>query len=241
MTCSPRESVPIRSPRSSAVPIYPIVIYSHDKPHRKQPALFRITFPDHTVLTFRYRIVQRNRLPWRRFLKVKNPVAAALMSKMKIAPPDRPRVKLECLRLLLTLKLDPTKMTMIGQFVDAYLRLNDTEEQQFQESMERSGLQPKERKRFMEYVTSWEERGIAKGIQQGIAKGVEQGIEQGIAKGVDQSIASLHNVLLDILATRFGSVSVRMEKRIRKIRSLDQLQALAHQALTVPRLSQLKF
>ncbi|MBL8213885.1 MAG: hypothetical protein JNK87_24415 [Bryobacterales bacterium] len=97
----------------------------------------------------------------------------------------------------------------------------------------------------MEYVTSWEERGIAKGIQQGIAKGVEQGIakgvEQGIAKGVDQSIASLHNVLLDILATRFGSVSARMEKRIRKIRSLDQLQALAHQALTVPKLSQLKF
>ncbi len=60
-------------------------------------------------------------------------------------------------------------------------------------------------------------------------------------KGIDQSIASLHTVLLDILTTRFGAVSARMEKRIRKVRSLEQLQALAHQALTVPKVSQLKF
>ena len=32
-----------------------------------------------------------------------------------------------------------------------------------------------------------------------------------------------------------------MESRIRKVRSLDQLKALAHQALTVPKLSSLKF
>ncbi len=156
------------------VPIYPIVIYSHDEPYKQQPDTFQITFPDCTVLTFHYRVVQLNRLPWRRFLNVKNPVAAALMSKMKIAPRDRPRVKVECLRLLLTLKLNPAKMTMIGQFVDAYLRLNDTEERRFQESMERNRLQPKERKKFMEYVTSWEERGIEKGIEKGVAKGLSQ-------------------------------------------------------------------
>ena len=39
-----------------------------------------------------------------------NPVASALMAKMNIADSDRPKVKLECLRLLATLRLNPAKM-----------------------------------------------------------------------------------------------------------------------------------
>jgi hypothetical protein len=37
---------------------------------------------------------------------------------------DRPRVKLECLRLLATLRLNPARMRLISGFVDTYLRLN---------------------------------------------------------------------------------------------------------------------
>jgi hypothetical protein len=42
---------------------------------------------------------------WRDYLNQPNPVAAALMSKMKIAKTDRPKVNAECLRLLVTLKV----------------------------------------------------------------------------------------------------------------------------------------
>ena len=34
------------------------------------------------------------------------------------------RVKLECLRLLATLRLDPARMQLISGFVDTYLRLS---------------------------------------------------------------------------------------------------------------------
>ncbi|WP_338023014.1 hypothetical protein [Argonema galeatum] len=50
---------------------------------------------------------------------------------MKIAPSDRPRVKLECLRLMATLKLDRARMRLISGFVDTYLRLNAEEETLF--------------------------------------------------------------------------------------------------------------
>ncbi len=59
-----------------------------------------MSFPDLEVLRFRYAVVQLNQLDWRQYLALKNPVAAALMAKMEIAPSDRARVRLECLRML---------------------------------------------------------------------------------------------------------------------------------------------
>ena len=63
-------------------------------------------------------------MSWRDFARRPNPVAVALMTKMQIAPEDRPKVKLECLRQLLTLKLDDARMTLVRGFMDAYLELN---------------------------------------------------------------------------------------------------------------------
>lgn len=116
-------------------PIYPIVVFSYDSPQRLDKNDFVIDFPDKQVLKFDYEIVQLNRLDWRDFLQQKNPVAAALMSKMKIDSEDRPTVKAQCLRLLVTLKLDPAKMQLISGFVDSYLRLSSGEEAIFQSKL----------------------------------------------------------------------------------------------------------
>jgi hypothetical protein len=203
------------------VPVYPIVVYSHDTPRKKQPDVYRIGFPDGEVLRFHYRVVQLNRLSWRRFTKARNPVASALMSKMKIAPRDRPRVKLECLRLMVTLKLDRARMKLIASFIDAYLTLSKAEEERFARSLERSDLQPKQREEIVEYVTSWEQRGLEKGLQQGLEQGLERGTE------------ALRQVLLEILASRFGDLHGETVARIQAIRSLDELERLTHRALTV--------
>jgi hypothetical protein len=110
-----------------ALPVYPIAIFSFDKPQRQEPQTYRVEFRDWSVLAFNYRVIQLNRLNWRDFLEQPNPVASALMAKMKIAPQDRPKVKAECLRLLATLSLDPARMQLISGFVDTYLRLNAAE------------------------------------------------------------------------------------------------------------------
>lgn len=87
------------------------------------------------------------------------------MAKMKIAKKDRAKVKAQCLRLLVTLQLNPAKTRLISKFVDTYLRLNMKEEKAFQAEIDKLGMVQKEQ--IMETLTSWEERGLEKGREQG--------------------------------------------------------------------------
>lgn len=100
-----------------------------------------------------------SRLNWQDYLDRPNPIAAALMAKMKIAKKDRTKVKAECLRLLVTLQLNPAKTRLISKFVDTYLRLNPREEQAFQAEIDKLGVAQKGK--IMETLTSWEEKGVA--------------------------------------------------------------------------------
>ena len=149
--------------------IYPIVVFSYDSPLRLDVSSFTIDFPDKRVLAFDYEMVQLNQFDWRDFVENRNPVAAALMSKMNIAQEDRPRVKLECLRLLVSLELDPARMELISGFVDTYLNLDAQEEQAFQSQLDTISLE--EQEQIMQLTTSWEQRGIAKGRQEGLLEG----------------------------------------------------------------------
>jgi Domain of unknown function (DUF3471) len=108
-----------------ATPLYPVVVFSFDTPLRPEPSSYRVEFPGFTVLEFNYRVIQLNRLDWRDFINHQNPVASALMSKMRMKREERRQVKLECLRLMLTMKLNPAKMQMIAGFVNTYLRLSE--------------------------------------------------------------------------------------------------------------------
>jgi hypothetical protein len=140
------------------------LIFSFDTPKRAEPDTYKVEFPDRKVLEFNFATIQLNRLNWRDYIDRPNPVAAALMAKMNIAKPDRPKVKAECLRLLVTLRLDPAKTRLISRFVDIYLRLDTQEERVFQSEVDRMGTDQKEK--IMETLTSWEERGMEKGIEQ---------------------------------------------------------------------------
>ncbi|MEI6371913.1 MAG: flagellar assembly protein H, partial [Nostocales cyanobacterium ELA608] len=145
------------------LPIYPIVIFSYDSPKTVAVNNYQINFPDFEVLKFNYQVVQLNQLNWRDFLNRPNPVASALMSKMSIVPEDRPKVKAQCLRLLVTLKLNPAKMQLISGFIDTYLRLNKIEEEKFQTEV--GTLIKEEKEEVMQIVTSWMEEGIERGIE----------------------------------------------------------------------------
>jgi hypothetical protein len=173
--------------------IYPIVIFSFDQPYRAESDTFKIEFPSLKVLEFRFHAIQLNRLNWRDYIDRSNPVAAALMSKMKIAKRDRARVKAECLRLLVTLKLDPAKTRLISKFVDSYLRLNDREEQTFQAELDKIDAEQKEA--IMQVTTSWE----AKGQQSIVSLQLEQKIGQ-LPESLDSRISSLSPSKLSSLA-----------------------------------------
>lgn len=175
------------------LPVYPVAIFSYEAPRSPEPGSFHIAFPDRTVLEFDYAVIQLNRLNWRDFVRRPNPVASALMAKMRIAPEDRALVKLECLRLLATLHLNPAKMQLIGGFVERYLALSRTEQRQFTAGLEK--VEPPERTHVMYIATYWEKKGRREGLREGRREARQED-------------------LLTLFRARFGRLPVTVRQKI---------------------------
>ncbi|MDW8203361.1 MAG: DUF4351 domain-containing protein, partial [Cyanobacteriota bacterium SKYGB_h_bin112] len=202
-------------------PIYPIVLFSFPEPRTLQPRHYEVTFPDGTILQFNYRVIQLNQLNWRDFLQQPNPVASALMARMNIAPADRLRVKVECLRLLATLRLNPAKMQLISGFIDTYLRLSAAEQQAFRAELDT--IEPETKEVVMQIITSWMEEGIQQGLQQGRQEGKRE--------------EALRTVLR-LLNRRFGTLSADRRSQIQTL-ALLQLEDLTDALLDFTSLADL--
>jgi Domain of unknown function (DUF4351) len=150
--------------------------------------------------------IQLNQLNWRDFLKRPNPVAAALMAKMSIDPADRPRVKVECLRMIAKLRLDRARTFLISGFIDSYLRLNSAEQEQFRVEVDKIKL-PQERENIMEITTSWKEEGRIEGRVEG-----------------QRALA------IKLLTRKLGNLSPELLSRLNGL-SLDRVEALAEELL----------
>jgi predicted transposase YdaD len=180
------------------LPIYPIAIFSYDRPVAPAADRYEIDVIDLPVLRFQFQAIQLNRLNWREFLKTPNPVASALMTKMSIAPEDRPRVKLECLRMVATLKLDPARSELIGAFMNSYLKLTAAETLVYNQELQ--AMAPKEKEIVMEVFNEWTEMGRIEGRAQGEAK-------------------ARVNLLARQLRRRFGEVPPEISESIRNLTS----------------------
>jgi hypothetical protein len=187
-------------------PVYPIALFSFDEPYRPERDSYQVRVPGLQVMDFNFLTIQLNRLDWRAFLTQRNPVAAALMAKMKIDPADRPKVKVECLRMIANLKLDKARTFLISGFIDNYLRLNPIEKQQFQVEVDKIKL-PTEREDVMEITTSWMEEGIVKGRESG-----------------ERSLT------IKLLTRKLGNLSPELLARVNGL-SIDRVEALAEDLL----------
>jgi hypothetical protein len=68
-------------------PVYPIALFSFDKPYRPEQDSYQVRVPGLQVMDFNFLTIQLNHLNWRDFLTQPNPVAAALMAKMETGQP----------------------------------------------------------------------------------------------------------------------------------------------------------
>ncbi len=183
-------------------PVYPIALFSFDEPYRLERDSYQVRVPGLQVMDFNFLTIQLNRLDWREFLTRPNPVAAALMAKMEIDPADRPRVKVECLRMIANLKLDKARTFLLSGFIDNYLRLNPIEEQQFLVEVDKIKL-PTERENVMEITTSW----------------MEQGQE-----------SATRELVIKLLTRKFGNLSLELLARVNGLK-LDRVEVLAEDLL----------
>jgi hypothetical protein len=187
-------------------PVYPIALFSFDEPYRPEKNSYQVKVPGFQVLDFNFLTIQLNRLNWKDYLKQPNPVAAALMAKMKIDPTDRPRVKVECLRMITKLKLDRARTFLVSGFIDNYLRLNPVEEAQFQVEVDKIKL-VKEQEQVMEITTSWQEQGRVEGRE-----------------------LEARGLVVKQLTRKLGNLSPEMLLRVNGL-NLERVEALAEELL----------
>jgi hypothetical protein len=187
------------------LPIYPVVVFSYDTPKREAEDRYNIDFPGKSVLQFGYSVVQLNRLSWRDYVRSENPIASALMAKMQMEKWERPKVKVECLRLLATLKLNRAKTKLIGVFIDSYLRLTGEEMKQYEREFEQ--LAPNEREDTMEFLTDWERRGIEQGLQRGRMEGIDRVLSKLIRKRFNHAPTEVFSILSKLSADELDELS----------------------------------
>jgi predicted transposase/invertase (TIGR01784 family) len=192
--------------------ILPISIFTYDQV-RDEPDRFEIGFTFLEVLRFCFYKLELKKLSWREYILSDNPVAAALLSKMGFKEDEKVQVKLEFMRILARLKLDPARMELIGGFFETYLKLNREEEEEFYRELGR--IDEKEVQAIMQITTTWHE----KGRTEGIAEGRTEGIAEGRAE-------ETRTIILEFLEHRFGEQPLGVAVKLKEIRQLEQLQKI---------------
>ncbi|WP_061215320.1 DUF4351 domain-containing protein [Syntrophomonas wolfei] len=188
--------------------VVPIAVFTYPE-KRNEPDRFKLVFPFMSVLDFHFLTLELNKHKWQDYIQSNNPVAAALLSKMGYQKKERVQLKLEFLRMLVRMELDPARMTLLTGFFETYLILNEEEERKLEEEMGK--VDEKEAKRMIEITTSWEEKGKMKGRMEGKAEGKAEGQA---------------SILLRLLKKKFGYMPVEMENRVMSM-PVEKLQELA--------------
>ncbi|WP_242041100.1 DUF4351 domain-containing protein [Leptolyngbya sp. FACHB-261] len=139
------------------------------------------------------------------------------MAKMSMERQERPVVKLECLRMLASLELDPARTQLISGFVDMYLELGPEEEREFEEGLGR--IEREQQEQVMQIVTSWMRQGLQQGLQQGRQEGQQEGRQQ-----------EALTLILRLLNRRLGAVTPENRTVIQSL-SVEHLEDLAEALL----------
>lgn len=115
------------------------------------------------------------------------------MAEMNIAKEDEPEVKAQCIAMMLGLKLDDARTQLLAGFIDSYLKLDEQKNQVFNKRLDE--LVPTQQKeKFMEIMTSWEQRGFEIGKREGEA-----------------------TAFLKMLDLRFGNLNTEIQQQIRSL------------------------
>lgn len=163
-------------------PILPIAIFSYNN-MKEVDNQFSLEIPTFKILEFNYLPIHLIKMNWRKYIYQDNPVIAALLSKMGYTQDERIQVKLEFLRMLSKLELNPAKMDLIYGFFETYLKLNAEEEEKMREEI--THLPEEEAKQVLKPLNSYFEKGMERGIERGqFIKGKEI-VKKMLQKGMD--------------------------------------------------------
>ncbi|MFM9961132.1 MAG: Rpn family recombination-promoting nuclease/putative transposase [Planctomycetaceae bacterium] len=200
------------------LPIVPIAIFSDDADWTiPVPDFFELTLSPKGRVRFDYHLVKLSQLDYRRFLESDNPLAFALMAKMKYTHRERVRLKADFLRLILRAGIDPARQSLLVEFVETYMPLVTREQTQFTQLVQIDETY----REVKQMVTTYEKAGIKKGR--------EEGREEGKLEA-----------LLLLLENRFAKLPAEVRRKVERIQSSQRIDELLLAVLTAKSLSELR-
>jgi predicted transposase/invertase (TIGR01784 family) len=143
--------------------VVPIAVFSYDT-IRDEPSSFTLQLPFGNILHFRFFTIELRKQNWRNYIRIDNPIAAALLSKMGYTESERIELKKQFLRMLVRLELDEAKQRLLMGFFETYVKLSDEEEQRLRNEVNQ--METKEKEQVLELLISYEQKGKREGAKQ---------------------------------------------------------------------------
>lgn len=196
------------------LPVVPIAVFSDNAEWTESvPDCFELTLSPRSRVRFDFHLIKLSQLDYRPFLKSANPLAFALMAKMKYTRRQRVRLKADFLRLILRSGVDAARESLLVEFVETYMPLRTADEvHQFDELVQVDESYVEVRN----MVTAYEKVGIEKGIEKGKLE-----------------------ALLLLLDERFENLPDAIRRKVRRINSSKRIDELLLAVLKVKSLSEL--
>lgn len=207
-------------------PIMSVAVFTDEKAWQEPVSdVFEMQFPEGTGLRFKYRILKLGDIDYRTFLGSNNPLAYALMARMKWSRREIVRLKADFLRLILGTGVDPARRSLLVDFIETYMPLASHELQEFREIV----VEEEPYRGVQKMATVWELDGIKKGEQIGLEKG-----------RMEAEVTTRQTTLIRIIRKRFGRVSKATIAKIETITECQRLDDLIDSVLDATQLSDIK-
>jgi flagellar biosynthesis/type III secretory pathway protein FliH len=152
------------------------------------------------------------------YLKMANPAALALASRMRFDRSDRVSLTRDFFVRLAQTPISRAEQELVAGFYSAYQPLNGREALQLEREIAKVSS-AMVREKTIQLTNPFIELGIQRGIQQGIQRGLRQGRQEGEAE-----------LVLRLLKRRLGALPAPQEKAIRRL-ELSQIEALGEALL----------
>ena len=199
------------------LPIVPIAVFSDDAEWTQPvPDFFELKLSPRSRVRLDYHLIKLRQLDYRLFLKSDNPLAFALMAKMKYTRRERIRLKADFLRLILRAGIDPARQSLLVEFVETYMPLVAAEQTQFTQFVQVDETY----REVKQMLTTYEQAGIEKGREEGMAKGKRE-------------------ALLLLMESRFVELPAEVRRKVERIKSSQRIDELFLAALNAKSLSEL--
>jgi predicted transposase YdaD len=150
----------------------------------------------------------------------KNPFAHLMLAQLSDiydkTPQARYSSKLRILRDAVDMGFERKIMVKLMRLTDWLLRLPKSLELQL------SQVLTQERGGKVNYITSWEEIAMERGLEQGLERGLEQGLERGLEQGRWEATLEVTRLLLN---ERFGDITPETDQQLQNLSEV-QLKSL---------------